>query len=267
MPELPDVAIFGRYLDATALHQEIAGTEVREERLLHGLTPGELEHGLTGRRLVATRRHGKYLFAPLDGDDGEALVLHFGMTGRLQYYKRSEKEPEYARVVLRFANAYSLAIVSKRLLGEVGLTADPAGFVEEKDLGPDALHDLTDPASFRDALAGRRGMIKSALMNQQIVAGIGNVYADEILFQAGIDPRTGVRELNGAKLGELFRTMRRVLQTAVERRAEPADYPRGWLTPRREEGASCPRRPGSIERIEVSGRPSYWCPACQRRPS
>jgi formamidopyrimidine-DNA glycosylase len=265
MPELPDVATFERYLDATALHQEIAEVEVREARLLADLSPGELARGLTGHQLAGTRRHGKYLFAFLDEEGDGALVLHFGMTGTLRYYERDAKEPEHARVLIRFANGSTLAVVSLRLLGEVNLTGDVDDFVAAKELGPDALHDVTDEAALREALAGHRGMLKPALMNQGIVAGIGNVYGDEILFQARLDPRVHVDELADAELGRLFRAVREVLVTAADRAAEPADVPDGWLTARREPGATCPRCGGTIERIEVSGRAGYWCPSCQRR--
>jgi formamidopyrimidine-DNA glycosylase len=263
MPELPDVATFARYLDATSLHQEIEGVEVREPRLLKDLDRAGLERGLRGRRFAATRRHGKYLFVPFEADGDGALVLHFGMTGLPSYGRREDREPDYARLFVRFAGGGTLAVVSRRLLGEVRLTDDPDAFVAAQELGPDALHDVTDVSALREALAGRRGMIKPTLMNQNVLAGIGNVYADEILYQTGLDPRTPTDALNDEQVRTLHRTMRRVLKTAIDRGADPEAYPRRWLTPRREPGRACPRCDGTVERIEVSGRAGYWCPSCQ----
>lgn len=267
MPELPDVATFERYLDATALHKTIAGVEVRDDRLLHEVTADELGARLVGRTFAGSRRHGNVLFALLDGEVGGALALHFGMTGTLRYYRRADAEPEHARVVIRFANDFRLAIVSQRLLGEIRLADDVDTLVRNEDLGPDALRDLTDPAAFRAALAGHHGMVKPALMNQSILAGIGNVYSDEILFQARLDPRTSLDALDDAALGELFHDMRGVLEEAIRHGAEAAEFPGDWLTPHREAGEPCPRCGATIERVEVSGRGAYLCPSCQRRRS
>lgn len=263
MAELPDVATFERYFDATALHREIAGTEVRDERMLDGLTAAELDRGLLGHAFAATRRHGKYLFALLDDADDGALVLHFGMTGSLRTFKRPDAMPEYARVLIDFSDGYRLAVVSQRLLGGVALTDDPDAFVAERGLGPDALADLTDEAALRRALEGHGGMLKPTLTNQAIVAGIGNLYVDEMLYQARLDPRVPADELDDRALAELFRAMRRVLETAIERDADPAEFPTGWISRHREPGATCPRCGGEIERFEVAGRGTYWCPACQ----
>jgi formamidopyrimidine-DNA glycosylase len=263
MAELPDVAVFERYFDATALHREVTGVEVRDERMLDGLTAAELERGLAGHAFVATRRHGKFLFALLDEQGDDALVLHFGMTGSLRTFKRADAMPAHARVLIRFANGYRLAVVSQRRLGALTLPDDPDAFIAERGLGPDALSDVTDEAALRRALAGHRGMLKPTLTNQAIVAGIGNLVVDEMLYQARLDPRTPTDELDDRALSELFGAMRHVLETAVERDADPAGFPSDWISRHREPGATCPRCGGDIERLEVSGRGTYWCPACQ----
>ena len=263
MAELPDVATFKRYLDATALHHEIAGTAVHDDQMLDGLTAAELDRGLVGHSFAATRRHGKYLFALLDDENGGALVLHFGMTGSLRYFERADAMPEYARLLIRFSNGYQLALVSQRLLGGVALTDDPDAFVAERELGPDALADLTDESAFRRALEGHGGMLKPTLTNQAIVAGIGNLYVDEMLYQARLDPRMPADELDDRALARLYRAMRHVLETAVERDADPEKFPADWITRHREHGATCPRCGGEVERLEVSGRGTYWCPTCQ----
>lgn len=264
MPELPDLANLKRYLDATALHRTIDRVTVREPRVLAGTGPA-FARRLTGRRFEASARHGKHLFVRLD--DGGWTVFHFGMTGRLAAYKDEADEPRHSRIRFDFADGGHLSYVNQRLLGEVDAVEDRAAFVAAKGLGPDALDDALDEAAFRERLAGRRGAIKSALMDQSLVAGIGNLCADEILFQARLHPKTSVASLDAAALGQVYRKMRSVLATIVERSAGTEwrldRMPKGWILPRREAGAPCPRCGTPIEVVKVSGRTSYLCPKCQ----
>jgi len=261
MPELPDVETFKRYLDATSLHKTIRAVDVRSERLVAAATPDELASELRGHAFTSTRRHGKHLFALFDG--GRALELHFGMTGELKAYQDPSREPAFAQAVVRFENGDHLAVVMPRKLGELRLVDDVDAFVEGNELGPDALDDAFDEDAFVRALSGRRGMIKSALMRQETLAGLGNVYSDEVLFQAGVHPRTKVSDLDEEALRKLYRVMRRVLRVVVDHRAQPDEFPGGYLARRREEGAPCPRCDGELRTIEVSGRTGTYCPACQ----
>ena len=137
MPELPDVETYRRYLNATALHKAIEAAEVRAERVLKGVTSSRLERILNGSSFEKTHRHGKYLFIRLNGNGW--LVLHFGMTGFLRYYKQPGKKPSHARVHVRFSNGYHLSYDCRRRLGEVNLCDDPQRFIREQELGPDAL--------------------------------------------------------------------------------------------------------------------------------
>lgn len=260
MPELPDVEVFKRYLDATALHQEIAGVDVADAGILAGVSARSLAGRLSGRPLEKTRRHGKHLFARA-GSAGW-LRLHFGMSGFLRYYKRDEQRPDHVRVAITFTNGYRLAYDCRRRLGEVGWVSSPQAFVQATGLGPDALADL-DARRFRELAAGRRGMIKGALMDQDFIAGIGNVVADEILFQARIHPRMPVADFSADDLNRLFRTMTGVLQAAIEAKADPQKMPEDYLTPRRGGKGTCPRCGAGLERIAVSGRRGYICPHCQ----
>ena len=263
MPELPDVQVLKQYVDATSLHQEIETVEVRSQRMLEGMDGREIEDRLQGRMFEGTRRHGKYLFVELD--DGEWLMLHFGMTGDLKYYKRPDKEPEYDQILFNFANGYHLAYIMPRKLGEVRLLDEPKDLIEGKELGPDVLSSEFDFETFREILDGRRGMIKSRLMDQQIMAGVGNVYSDEILFQAGVHPRAPVSELDADSLRRVFDCLKTVLHVAIEHQAEPEQFPDGYLIPYRHTDHACPKCGGSIERIKVSGRTGYFCPAGQKK--
>lgn len=260
MPELPDVEVFKGYLDATALHQEIEKVQVHDARVLSDLTQQALQKRLVGRELEKTRRHGKHLFVKA-GDKGW-LRLHFGMTGFLRYFKRADKEPGHVAMTIAFANGFRLVFDNHRRLGQVGWIESPQMFVREEGLGPDALNDLNGDR-FREVMSDRRGYVKSALMNQQIIAGIGNVYSDEILFQARIAPRTRVEKMDANRLGRLFEALQAVLRTAIRSKADPEKFPRGFLIVHRGEQGRCPRCGGRIEEVAVAGRNGYACSNCQ----
>lgn len=261
MPELPDVERFKRYVDATALHKTVSGVAVHDTEVLAGVSARQLTDALRGETFERTDRHGKYLF--LERSGGGALVLHFGMTGSPRYYKHREDEPEYTQVRFDFDNGYHLSYVAARKLGLVTLTDDRARFVQEKELGPDPLANGLDEDAFVERLMGRRGMIKSALMDQSLLAGLGNVYSDEILYQAEMFPRREVSELDDHDLRRLYGAMMDVIRTAVARQAKPEEYPDDYLIGHREPGAACPRCGGEVAPIDVGGRTGYYCPACQ----
>ncbi len=260
MPELPDVEAFKKYMDATALHQQIKGVRVAEERVLRDISAGKLRKGLKGHELDHTKRYGKHLLANLGGE--KWLVLHFGMTGYLEYFKDEDSRPQHARVLLDFTNGYHLAYVCQRLFGEVGLfSGDLDMFIESEELGVDAGEIEWD--GFQEIMRSRRGSIKSALMNQSIIAGLGNVYTDEILFQTRIHPKTEVSDLDEKQIRSLFETMKEVLDTAVDRWGDPGKLPDSYLLPHREKGGTCPRGHGELQTIKVNSRTTYYCPECQ----
>lgn len=264
MPELPDVETFRRYLNRTALHKKISDVEISRARILKGISQKKLKKELSGRSMESTDRHGKWMFANLD--DGRILVLHFGMTGFLKYFKNPEGDTEHDRMLLSFKNGYHLAYDSQRLLGEVRLIDDAGKFVSDHDLGPDALDGISDFGTFREILENTRGMAKSALMNQGNVAGIGNVYSDEILFQARIHPKAEISKLDESSMKKLYRAMKRVLKKAIEKKVDPDDFPTSWLIPYRNEGKKCPGKcKGEVKKISVSGRNGYYCPGCQKK--
>ncbi len=265
MPELPDVELFKRHLDAHALRQEIRDVAVNDTRILAEVTPKRLATRLKGASFTSSRRHGKHLLVRLSAAGW--LTLHFGMTGSLRYFTDMADEPPYDRVRFDFANGRHLAYVNVRLLGRVGLAEDAAAFIRGEDLGPDALDPAFDVAAFKDLLAGRRGSVKALLMDQSAMAGIGNIYSDEILFQARLHPGARADRLEPKAQRRLFRAMRRVLETAIARGAGSEQFlerlPRGYLLRVRETGAACPRCGAAIAQIKASGRSGYFCPRCQ----
>lgn len=261
MPELPDVAHFKKYLDATSLHQTIRHTVVHDRAVLEGVSAPRLRNTLQNRSFESTNRWGKYLFVEVQ--QSPWLVMHFGMTGFLDYAAEPAKSPAHARVVYQFDSACRLAYVCQRKLGLVTLAEDIESFGRSQGLGPDAMDEHFDSGQFLSRLDGRRGAIKSALMNQDILAGVGNVYSDEILFQAGIDPTRTVGDLDGGELRNVYRTLRKVLRKAIDRNADVARLPSNWLLPHRERGRSCPRCGQELDQIKVSGRTAYVCHGCQ----
>ncbi len=259
MPELPDVETFRRYLNATALHQRIAGVRVREKRVLDGVSAGRLGRALKGGRFEATDRRGKYLFVRTDGE--AVLVLHFGMTGSLAYEK--EREPgEHDCILFDFKGGYRLAYICQRLLGRVTLSESAEAFAQENESGPDALDVSED--EFVAILKDSKASMKSCLMDQKRMAGIGNIYSDEILFQSRISPKHSTNRLETKQQKQLYRQMQRVLRMAIDRKADPSRVPSSWLLPHRKEGEKCPRCRGKIVKGKVGARSAYWCPRCQR---
>ncbi len=249
MPELPDVEIYKKYLDATSLYKKIKETVVTNGKILEGVSARRLAKDLKGRTLKSTRRHGKYLFVEMDSF--RWLVLHFGMTGNLAFYCRDRDTPEYGRVILSFTDGCCLAYISRRLLGKVALTGDPDAYLVERGLGPDAAS--LDLRGFRDAL-GTRGQAKSTLMNQRHIAGIGNIYSDEILYRAGIYPGRDAGSLTKKETKELYRAMKRIMMTAVKKNADPEKMPRSWLLPLRGSEAKCPLCGGTVRSMKAAGR-------------
>lgn len=263
MPELPDVETFKQYFDATSLHQRIDDVDVRDAYILKDVSARELARGLKGHRFESSRRHGKHLFVRADHDLW--LRLHFGMTGSLHYFKAEEQAPRHTRVLFVFANAHSLAFEDQRKFGEIGLVEDVNKFLKERALGPDAL-DIT-LSQLREIFAKHRGAVKTILLNQKLIAGIGNIYADEILFRTRVHPSTQISSLSGKTVTKLFRATRCILKRAIEANADVALMPKSWLLPHRGKGGKCPGCGRKLRSATIGGRTAWFCAHCQKRRS
>lgn len=261
MPELPDVQVQKEYLDATSLHRPVVGVFMTTSGLRQDIPPETLHRRIAGQSLESTLRHGKHLFVRA----GKSwLRLHFGMTGYLAYFRRPDTDgpdPEHTRLRIDLEDGGHLAYISVRRFGEVGWVEHPKEFIAEHKLGPDALDPSLDAEALAAVLKGRRGSIKSALMNQRYIAGIGNIYADEILFQARIHPLTEAGSLNADQVKALHRQMRRVLQAAIDARVK--NFPDWFLIPQRHKGGRCPKCGAELIKLKVLGRPSFICPGRQ----
>jgi formamidopyrimidine-DNA glycosylase len=259
MPELPEVETFRRYIESGSLQQTIVRTEVTNPIVLGPLTVDELRRRTEGSRFLSARRNGKQLFLELS--KGGWLTWHFGMTGKPMLFSGSDR-PRFARVLFHF-DEDALAYTDPRMLGRIGWTTSVAEFIARKGLGPDALS--VSRAEFVGIFERARGAIKPALLDQHKLAGIGNIYADEVLFQSRLDPRTEVGLLSQEDLGALHRNMRRVLRLSIDRGTDFSTFPRSYLLRDRRKKAACPRCAEAMETVTLGGRTTYFCPSCQER--
>jgi len=257
MPELPDVEIFRQYAEKNALNQEIEKVTVDEPKIAE-TDESQLNEELKGRELIRAERLGKYLLLTTTKEN--ILVMHFGMTGWLEY-KQGEKH-RHTRASLIFSNGYALNFINPRKLGRISFSSNLDAFQKEKKVGKDALAIKLE--EFQDLIRKKKGTLKSFLMNQSIIAGIGNIYSDEILFQAGMNPKRQISELEDYQHMALFQLIKEVLHKAIEHNADPGNMPLSFIIPRRKEGEKCPACGGEVKKDKVSGRGFYYCPTCQK---
>ncbi len=261
MPELPDVEVFRRYFNSTSLHQKITKVEIHSTKILDDVSRRTVQRRLKGQQFEETRRRGKHLFVRMDNDYW--LTLHFGMTGFLKYYKEKDEELSHVRMLIYFSNGYHLAYVCQRLLGNASVRKNLDDFIEEKELGADAL--AIDFQTFNELLDDRRESIKSALMNQNMIAGIGNIFSDEILFQSKIHPKAAVKKLKEPEIKKIYNNIKKVCEAAIDSHVDPEQFPRSFLLTHREKDGKCPRCGTKIETTKVTGRTAYFCPQCQSK--
>ena len=273
MPELPEVEYARRQLQRWLGGATIVRAEVLDPRVIRrgrGRARGRaVERALRGRRVLRVERRGKWLRLALDDSAGHGLVFsHLGMTGK---WVRGDEPPRFERVRLtvdRKGKRATVRYVDPRLFGTFVVVDEdlPAW----RALGPDPLHDGVDADRLRERLQRRAGPIKPALLDQALLAGVGNIQAAEALFLARVDPRRAARSLTAVEVRALARgivaSIRRTL--AVETGPtlsyveEPgADNP--FLVYGRA-GERCPRCRRPLERIEQAGRGTTFCPRCQR---
>lgn len=261
MPELPEVETFKRYLDSTSLRQRIANVEVQDSYVLKHVSARELTRRLKGLRFEKSHRHGKHLF--VRAGDELWLRLHFGMTGSLDYLKHDEITSKTARVIVRFTNSCRLAFDDQRKFGEVELIEDIEQFLQTRCLGPDALE--IGFSQFQAILGKHRGAVKAILLNQQLIAGIGNLYVDEILFRARMHPATDAARLRDKDRTRLFRATRYVLGKAIALKTDFNRLPTSWLLTHRGKAGRCPRCGRALKSATIGGRTSWFCAHCQKQ--
>jgi len=258
MPELPEVETYRTYLNKTSLDQVVKKVSIRDDRVLE-VDPKELKEAVEGKKFHSTQRHGKYVFVDLKG---EFLILHFGMSGDLLYFEDLEEEPTHSRVLFSFEKGKYLSYISQRMFGKIYLTPSVEYFLKKKNLGPDALKMTYE--DFLEALERRTAYAKTTLMNQDVIAGIGNIYSDEILFQSHIHPKTHINTLTDSQLREVFENIKKVLHYGIEKKGNLGEYSQKCLIPHRDQEDNCPRCGTQIQRLSVSSRHGFFCPNCQK---
>ena len=261
MPELPDVEVFRKYAEKHAMNKKITDVEYKDPMQILESSKRKITRNVKGKKFTDSARLGKHMF--LKSGENNWLAMHFGMTGDLKYFNTGDDEPDFAKVIFKFGNDHGLAVISKRKLGALEITGDPDEYRKENDIGIDALDCSFE--EFKTALKGKRGGIKNVLMDQGRMAGIGNIYSDEILFQEKLHPKFKFEKLNEKGLKSLYNTIKRVMKTAIRHDAVPSDLPDSYLLPHRKKGESCPKCEGEVKRIKINGRGCFVCPKCQKR--
>lgn len=273
MPELPEVETIRRQLEPLVRGRRLEAVEVLDPLWAVPASPAEVDATCAGRRIEGIGRRGKYLVFELEG--GRRLVLHLRMTGRL--LAGGGPPPRHLRARLLVEGGPELRFADPRRFGR-GLafeSPEPAGAYLAERLGVEPLSGELTAATLAALAAGRRTPLKSFLLDQRRVAGLGNIYADEALFRAGLHPLSPA----GSMRAEHCERLRAGIVAALEAGlagggASIGDYldargERGSmqdeLLVHRREGLPCPACGGPIRRIRLAGRSTYFCPACQRR--
>ncbi len=287
MPELPEVETVRRGLEPALAGARLRRVEARRPDLRIPFPEG-FGQRLTGARVERLERRGKYILAPLDR--GETLIVHLGMTGRFEIEGAGRSalgtgialaaagDPKHAHVIFETEAGARITFFDARRFGMMDLidTAALDAHPRFAAMGPEPLGKAFDAAYLKAAFADRRGDVKTLLLNQGVVAGLGNIYACEVLQRAGVSPLRAASSLSGRKLGDIVAAVRQVLTEAIAvggstlRDYAGPDGALGYFQNRFEAygraGEAC-RSPGCggvIRRIVQSGRSTFHCPRCQR---
>jgi formamidopyrimidine-DNA glycosylase len=260
MPELPEVEMARRLIADHALHRRIADVDDSDSYVARPHAPGELRSALAGRSLTAAHRRGKTIW--LEVGEGPELGIHLGMSGRIVItdpdgtvaeggdpyrYDPGPDRARWSRFTLTFADGGSLVLRDPRRLGRVRLNPDIGA------LGPDATQ--VTPAQFRALITRGTIAVKARLLDQSKIAGIGNLLADEILWQARVSPLERVDHLSAAQVNRLYRATRSVLEAALAGGGAHI----GDMIAARHPGGTCPRDGAPMVHGTVGGRSTWWC--------
>jgi len=278
MPELPEVEVLRRDLEREVVGKKVKAVDVdgmRTVRRHHNRK--QFTARLLDRKITAVERKGKYLLVQLDGDD--VLVVHLGMSGQLLRAKTSrETTAKHTHVVITFTQGGQLRFVDPRTFGEMFVA--PYDEIEQQvddlaHLGLDPLETALSWDLFGRMLAEKKTKLKPLLMDQKFIAGIGNIYSDEILWGAGLRWDRMSDSLTSEEVRRLYRSMMETLQEAVKHRGSsladeqyvdlfgrPGEFQQFHNVYARE-GEACPRCRHAIVRERYAGRSTYYCPACQ----
>ncbi len=278
MPELPEVEVVRRGLEAHVVGRTVVRVDVLHERPVrrHLAGAADFSSAVTGRRVLGAHRRGKYLWLPLDS--GDALLAHLGMSGQLLVQPAVAPDERHLRVRFSLSDGHELRFVDQRMFGGVSLSPDGA------DLPPEIAHIARDPLDpmfdddvFVARVRRRASGVKRILLDQTVVSGVGNIYADEALWRARLHgDRPGTR-LRPTDVRRVLEAVREVMAAALDQGGTSFDslyvnvngesgYFDRSLHAYGQEGRPCERCGSAIERVAFMNRSSYFCPRCQPRP-
>jgi formamidopyrimidine-DNA glycosylase len=259
MPELPEVERAARRIGRVAIGKTIASVKAIHPALKRKLSPAQ-SRTLRGKRIESIERRGKHQLLHLDS--GDTLVTHFRMNGDWEIGTVDDELDRFARAVIELTDGTRISLVDRRALSSI--TLDKEGASSLPKLGREASDPTLDADYLADVLRRKKIAIKPALMDQSVIAGLGNIYAAEALWEAKIDPRAPAASLSKEKLEALVDAIRLVLSPKKRR---PGRYTETRGTSRfvvyDREGKVCRRCNGTVERIVQAGRSTYFCPSCQ----
>ncbi len=272
MPELPEVETLARDLQRLVRGAEFEAVTLYWPRSLAMPAPDELKQGLPGRHVLDVSRRGKFVQLRLSGPS--YLLIHLRMSGHLQVESNTDPLSPYARAVFALTDGRRLVFSDPRKFGRIYWLTQPDLVLGA--LGPEPLADDLSLETFRSLLAVRKGALKPLLLNQALLAGLGNIYTDEALYRAGLHPLRKANSLAAEETARLYAAIRSVLQQAIDNRGTTlADaryrdaegqpgHNRDNLLVYRHAGEPCARCGTPIERTVVGGRGTHFCPHCQR---
>lgn len=274
MPELPEVEVLRRSLEPLVRSDSVSSVIVTETRLREEIDADRLRSDVSGRKIVGTRRRAKYLLIDLEG--GRTLVVHLGMSGRLTLAPKETRPLDHEHVSFSLTSGRKLRFVDSRRFGLV-FSLQTSALESDRHfrrLGVEPLSTELDAEVLRRAASGRRGAIKTFLMNGEIIVGVGNIYACEALHRARIHPRRSVARISVASWERLARSVKITLHDAIEQggttlndfadAAGREGYFKVRLRVYGRLGEPCRRCERPIARIIQSGRGTFYCPGCQR---
>jgi formamidopyrimidine-DNA glycosylase len=279
VPELPEVEVGRLIARRAAVGRLITAVRCADDPIVFdGVGPTRWRRALVGRRVREVRRHGKYLWFELDRRPWP--LVHFGMTGGFHtpegrgvtLVSSGDRGPDgawpprFTRLHLTFEDGGQLVFADARRLGRVRLRRDPRHEPPISLLGFDAHRGIPPPARFRELLCARTAPLKAVLLDQTFAAGVGNWIADEVLYQARLDPRRRAHTLTGEEAGRLRARLRAVIDLSVRARSDSERYPRSWLFHYRwgKLAGAVTGRGESIRYLTLGGRTTAWVPAVQR---
>ena len=272
MPELPELEVVKEVLRRCVVDQTIEGVQAiggGSAILVRSLTQQRLEEALTGARIAAIDRRGKFLIFTLDPVVQESrlfLVINLKLTGRLQLAQPKDKKLPKTHLIFSLSSGDQLRYVDQRTMGQLYLAADPAQVPDYATLGPEPF--AVSLEEFRERLKSYRGEIKGVLTRGEFIAGIGNAYADEILWAAKLHPYRKRTALTADEIERIYAAMRAVLRAAIEKiRAEMGEAiqrePREFMAVHMKYGEPCPRCGTPISVVSANQRITNFCRTCQ----